>query len=76
MIGEGRIETTERPADGTPLARSLVAMCEACERVPVPVRRASHTRYRGLLVCADCLAEEGIHVEDEAPGAAGRLRNV
>ena len=68
MIREGSIETTERPADGAPLAPVLVAMCEACERVPVPVRRASHTRYRGLLVCADCLAEEGIHLQDEAPG--------
>lgn len=44
-----------------------VAMCEECERVPVSVYLAPSGRHRGLRICARCLGEEGVHLEDEDP---------
>ncbi len=53
-------------ADRALLSRPyLVSMCEACECVPVPVLFLNQGINRGLYVCASCLAEEGIHLEDE-----------
>ncbi len=50
----------------------LVSMCDACERVPVPVIFSGHQGQRGLYLCAACLAGEGILLseeEDAGPGA-------
>ena len=49
--------------------RQPVAMCESCERVPVPVHFVNRGLLRRLYVCADCLAEEGIHVEEGGSAA-------
>ncbi len=46
-----------------------ITMCEACERVPVPVYLATRGRHRGLRICATCLVEEGIHLEEEESAA-------
>lgn len=55
-------QTPESPHSQIPFG--IVAMCDWCERVPVPVHFVNFSLYRGLYVCAGCLAEEGIHVEE------------
>ena len=34
---------------------------------PVPVHLVNFSLYRGLCVCAECLAEEDIHVKESKP---------
>ena len=53
--------TSQQPPDPAP---HRISMCAACERVPVPVHFVNWGKYRGLSVCAVCLAEEGIHLEE------------
>lgn len=53
--------TRQQPPDPAPYRTT---MCEACERVPVPVHFVNWGKYRGLSVCAICLAAEGIHLEE------------
>ena len=53
--------TSQQPPDP---ARHRITRCEACERVPVPVHFVNWGKYRGLYVCAICLAAEGIHLEE------------
>ena len=48
----------------------IVTMCDWCERVPVPVHFVNFSFCRGLYVCAGCLAEEGIHVEESGADVA------
>ncbi len=47
-----------------------IAMCEGCERVPVPVYFVTRGHHRGLRICATCLCEEGIHLHEEEDSAA------
>ena len=50
----------------TTIAAGVISMCESCERVPVPVYSINQGRRRGFYLCADCLAEDGIHIGDDA----------
>ncbi len=49
--------------------RESTAMCEECERVPVPVYLVTRGRLSGLWICATCLAGEGIHLAEEDAAA-------
>lgn len=46
--------------------KKSIAMCEECERVPVPVYFVTHGRLSGLWICATCLGGEGIHLEEDS----------
>ncbi len=49
--------------------RESTAMCEECERVPVPVYLVTRGGLSGLWICATCLAGQGIHLAEEDAAA-------
>ncbi len=51
--------------------RESIAMCEECERVPVPVYFVTHGRLSGLWICATCLVGEGIHLKEDSATLLG-----